>query len=183
MPKLLIAYGTMEGQTAKIANRIAEVAREKGYLVDVVDAKNRNGSGVTTDVTAIIVGASLHAGHYENYLVNWVKAYRADLERLPSAFFSVSLTSSVPGPETQAQVERCIGQFTRDSSWQPRTVAFFGGALAYSQYNFVKRLIMRWIAQRAGGPTDTSHDYDLTDWAAVSRFAEDFLAARRVRTS
>lgn len=181
MAKLLIAYGTMEGQTAKISKRIAEVARERGYLVEVVDARNRNASFVTGDVTAIVVGASLHAGHYEDYLVEWVKAYRADLERLPSVFFSVSLTSAVPGPESQAQVERCIDQFEYETGWKPRTIARFGGALAYSQYGFFKRLIMRWIAQRAGGPTDTSRDYDLTDWNAVRRFAEDFLAALSVR--
>ncbi|HUX86491.1 MAG TPA: flavodoxin domain-containing protein [Chloroflexota bacterium] len=182
MQKLLVAYGTMEGQTAKIANRVAEVAREMGYLVDVVNAKNRNASLVTTDVTAIVVGASLHTGHYEGYLMGWVKANRADLERLPSAFFSVSLTSSVPGPESQAQVQRCIDQFVYETGWKPRTVALFGGALAYSQYNFFKKLIMRWIAQRAGGPTDTSHDYDLTDWPAVRRFIEDFLSAQAIRS-
>jgi menaquinone-dependent protoporphyrinogen oxidase len=36
------------------------------------------------------------------------------------------------------------------------------------------RLVMRYIAKRAGGPTDTSRDYDFTDWNALARFAGEF---------
>jgi menaquinone-dependent protoporphyrinogen oxidase len=30
---------------------------------------------------------------------------------------------------------------------------------------------MRYIAWREGGPTDTSRDYEFTDWNAVRQFA------------
>ena len=35
----------------------------------------------------------------------------------------------------------------------------------------MKRLVMRVIAKRAGGDTDTSRDYVYTDWEALERFA------------
>ena len=44
------------------------------------------------------------------------------------------------------------------------------GALAYSQYNFLVKLVMKGIARRAGAPTDTSRDYEFTDWPAVDAF-------------
>jgi len=33
---------------------------------------------------------------------------------------------------------------------------------------------MKQIARKAGGDTDTSRDYEYTDWAALRGFAEDF---------
>jgi len=30
------------------------------------------------------------------------------------------------------------------------------------------------ITRRNGGPTDTSRDYDFTDWSAVTQFARQF---------
>ena len=36
--------------------------------------------------------------------------------------------------------------------------------------------MMRLIVGAAGGETDTSSDYEYTDWAAVERFAVQFQA-------
>jgi menaquinone-dependent protoporphyrinogen oxidase len=33
---------------------------------------------------------------------------------------------------------------------------------------------MRRISRKEGGDTDTSRDYEYTDWAAVDRFAAEF---------
>ena len=53
----------------------------------------------------------------------------------------------------------------------------FGGALLYTHYGFIKRLIMKKIAGDKGSlDTDTSRDYVYTEWDGVKRFAEDFLA-------
>ena len=45
------------------------------------------------------------------------------------------------------------------------------GALLYQEYGLLKRLVMRMIAKRAGGDTDTSRDHVYTDWEALERFA------------
>jgi menaquinone-dependent protoporphyrinogen oxidase len=48
------------------------------------------------------------------------------------------------------------------------------GALKYTQYDFFKRLIMKMIAKREGQTTDTSKDYEYTDWNAVKKFTLEF---------
>jgi len=45
--------------------------------------------------------------------------------------------------------------------------------LTYCKYNFFIKLMMKTIARKAGGPTDTSRDYEFTDWATVDRFVLD----------
>jgi menaquinone-dependent protoporphyrinogen oxidase len=60
----------------------------------------------------------------------------------------------------------------------------FAGKLAYTQYGVLTRWLMRRIAAREGGPTDTSRDHDLTDWVAVRDFALAVAAdARRLERS
>jgi menaquinone-dependent protoporphyrinogen oxidase len=53
------------------------------------------------------------------------------------------------------------------------------GALTYSKYNFFIKLIMKTMARRAGGPTDTSRDYEFTDWAALDRFVLERVGTAR----
>lgn len=49
------------------------------------------------------------------------------------------------------------------------------GTLRYTRYGFFKRFLMKQINKREGGDTDTSRDYEYTDWDAVTAFANEFL--------
>jgi menaquinone-dependent protoporphyrinogen oxidase len=42
---------------------------------------------------------------------------------------------------------------------------------------------MRRIASRKGLDTDTSRDYDYTDWDAVDRFARDFVTKQLAQSA
>ena len=52
-----------------------------------------------------------------------------------------------------------------------------------SRYNLPLRWVMKRISRKKGLPTDTSRDYDNTDWAAVERFARDIAALCRPSTA
>ena len=58
MSRVLIPYGTTEGQTAKIAEVIADVLREKGHEADPLDIKSLSDT-VPDGYDASIVGASV----------------------------------------------------------------------------------------------------------------------------
>jgi len=49
------------------------------------------------------------------------------------------------------------------------------GALKYTQYDFFTRLLMKRIAKKEGRTTDTSRDYEYTDWNAVRQFVKEFV--------
>jgi hypothetical protein len=55
--------------------------------------------------------------------------------------------------------------------------------LLYTRYGFFVRLVMRLISKMAGGDTDTSRDYEYTDWNAVAEFARRFSSALAERQS
>ena len=174
MSRILIAYGTSEGQTARIAERIAAVIREQGHDAVALDLKRATPDPAEYD--AVIVGASVHRGRHQTQVGEYVRETRDALERLPTAFFSVSLAICEPTVAGRKEAEGYTEEFFRLTRWHPGKVAHFAGALLYTRYGFFTRWIMRRIARGKGSPDlDTSRDYEYTDWDGVTRFAEEFL--------
>ena len=172
MTKILIGYGTTEGQTARIAEYIADVIRGQGNEAQVLDLKRSK--DVPLDRTdAVVIGGSIHMGKHEESVGDFVRKNRGALERLPSAFFSVSLAAHGDMENARAYVEN----FEQQTGWRPTQVGYFGGALLYRQYGLIKRLMMKKIVRDKPGnlSLDTSRDHEYTEWDDVRRFAEDFL--------
>jgi menaquinone-dependent protoporphyrinogen oxidase len=46
------------------------------------------------------------------------------------------------------------------------------GALMYSKYPLPVKWLMKGIARKAGEDTDTSRDYEYTDWEQVRQYAQ-----------
>jgi len=176
---VLIAYGSSEGQTARIAEYIAGVIQGHGVDSQALNIKGSHEDPAPDRNDAVIVGASIHMGKHERYVRDFVRKNRDVLERLPSAFFSVSLAAYDDRDEAQGYIER----FVQETDWHPAMVGLFGGALLYTQYGFVKRRLMKKIARNKGTlDTDTSHDYVYTDWESVEHFAEEFLSSAELHT-
>lgn len=171
MKKIFLTYGTTEGQTAKIADFIADVLRAHGHDVTMIDVKD-TADTIPDGYDAVIVGASIHMAKHDKHVVDFVGKNQDALARMPSAFFSVSLAAH--GDTTEA--EGYVDQFEQETGWQPDKVALFGGALLYTQYGFIKRHMMKKIAGDKPGNlgTDLSRDYVYTEWDGVKRFAEHF---------
>jgi menaquinone-dependent protoporphyrinogen oxidase len=172
MTRIYIAYATTEGQTAEIAEYIADVIRGHGHDVDAVDIKH-SGDSVPPGYGGVIVGASIHLGKHDKHASDYVRRNRAVLEQVPSALFSVSLAAH----DDIQEAEGYVAKFENETGWRPDRIALFGGALRYTQYGFLKRRLMKKIAGDKPGDlgTDTSRDYVYTEWDGVKRFAEDFL--------
>ena len=175
MARLLIAYGTTEGYTRKVADHIADVARQAGHVIEVWDSTSATEAMMEGGYDAVIIGASVHQDHHQASIVDYVKANRNTLQRVPSAFFSVSLHAALPDEEHQAETRRYVSEFIEETGWTPDRTWAVAGALLYTQYDFFKRLVMKFIAKREGQDTDTSKDHEYTDWPALTRSVEGFL--------
>lgn len=172
----LVIYGTSEGQTAKVADRIVEILDERGH-----DATTMNAEGTPPDVAigdfdAVLVGASIHMGNHQSAIREVVSTNRDALAARPTAFFQLSISSAVADETRRAEAAGYVDAFLEETDWHPDRIGLFGGALRYSKYGFLKRLMMKRIAKDATGDTDTSRDYEYTDWHEVEAFAADFAA-------
>jgi menaquinone-dependent protoporphyrinogen oxidase len=178
MPRILLLYATTEGQTALIAERIAHTLREKGHNVEMLPADTNQPDLNPAAYDGVMVGASIHYGHHPAYLHKLICRHREVLATRPCAFFSVSLSAGGPRPKPAA-AQRYLDKFMRKTGWHPQVTISFAGALKYSVYGPIKRRVMIVFMTLGGGETDTSRDYEYTDWAAVERFAGAF--AQRVK--
>jgi len=181
MSKVLIVYATSEGQTANIAHEIAGALRARGHDLLVRRVADLPAAEPLERYDAIAVGSSIHAGNHDPSVVNWVKAHRDALEAGHGAFFSVSLSAASDQPEEQEGLRQCLDRFFEETAWKPELVACFAGALRFSRYGLIKRMLMRDIAKKHGENPKPGHDYEYTDWDSVQRFAEDIL--HRIPTS
>lgn len=180
MSRVLVLYGTTDGHTRAVAEAIGRSLRLGSASVDVVNARTADPSPHVYD--AVIVAASIHAGGYQAAVVKWVRRHARDLAATPTAFVSVCLgILQRSDPKVMNDLNAMVRRFTVKTGWQPDSVKFVAGALPYTQYNFVKRWMMKRIVAKAGGDTDTSRDYMYTDWADLAAFADDFR--RRLATA
>jgi menaquinone-dependent protoporphyrinogen oxidase len=172
MTNFLVLYGSTDGHTAKIAQSIGGTLRTLGQEVDIVEA------GTTTvhpgRYGAVIVAASVHGGGYQRSVRSWVRAHAEVLAERPTAFVSVCLGVLQKNASVQREVQASIDRFVKDTQWTPTATKIVAGALLYTRYNWIKRLVMRRIVQKAGGDTNITRDYEYTDWDDLRAFAERF---------
>ena len=172
MSRILVLYGTTEGHTRKVANAIGDTLRTGGLDVDVVHVDDTEPDPAR--YAGVIVAASVHSGHYQKPIVSWIRAHAADLNRIPSAFVSVCLAVLSKNEAGRKEADAIPQRLLAATGWHPSQIKIVAGALLYTRYNFFIRWVMKRIVAVAGGDTDTSRDYEYTDWADVRLFAEDF---------
>jgi menaquinone-dependent protoporphyrinogen oxidase len=174
MSKILVVYGTSEGHAARVADRIAEVLRDRGHDILVLDVRNADDS-VLAAYDAAVVGASIHMGKHDKRVVEYIRKNRDTLVGMPAAFFSVSLAAV----DDTAEAQKYVRELEHETGWKPEAVSLVAGALPYTHYGFIKRRMMRRIvaSKSAELSTDTTRDHVYTDWSEVAHFATGYAQA------
>lgn len=177
-----VFYATREGQSQRVAEFIAGRIRASHSDVDIFNVKDVRPPIDWRAYGTVFVVASVHAGHHEREIVRFARTHRLELARLNASFLSLTLSQAgaedpaappIKREESAADAQRMVDAFVEDTGWRPAYALPVAGALAYSKYGFFIKLIMKRIARKAGAPTDTSRDYEFTDWAAIDRFVSD----------
>lgn len=183
MKSVAVFYATREGQTQKIAERVAARLGKQGFSTEIRNVLDDAELDELSSYAAAILAASVHMGRHEREMVKFVRHHLAELQRLPiTAFLSITLSEAGVerqdcGAEQRAEFEAGVTQvldtFFTETGWHPRHVKAVAGALVYTKYNPVVRFVMKQIAKRAGADTDTSRNYEYTDWVALEAFLDE----------
>jgi menaquinone-dependent protoporphyrinogen oxidase len=171
--RVLVLFASHHGQTHAIAVRIAELLRARGQRVHLRDIADEQPDPAHFD--AVVVGAPVQLSKHDRRIGAWLARHARILARLPGAFFSVSMSAASTRPEVLAELDGIVTRFLAEAGWHPAHVVKLAGALHYTRYNWLVRQVMRLISGSQGRPTDTSRDYEFTDWAQVDRFVHDVL--------
>ena len=93
MTKILIAYATMTGSTAEVAQVIAEEINKSGLQAEVLpmnQVKNLD------DYAGVVVGAPMIMGWHRSAL-GFLKKHRRALQRIPLAVFVTAMSLTRTG--------------------------------------------------------------------------------------
>jgi len=172
MSRILIAYASSYGQTRKIAEAIASELRHGGHVVELADTLAGPPPPVQ-DYDAVVLGSRVQLGRHARPILAYIAANRAELDQVPSYFFSVSMSAA---ERHTLDPDGYLEKLFATSHWRPREAIAIAGGLPYRRYGFILRAIMKSISRRGGHTTDTSHDHEYTDWAQVQRFAAGIAA-------
>jgi menaquinone-dependent protoporphyrinogen oxidase len=173
--RILICYGTTEGQTRKIAEFMGDIVTKHGHDAAVFDSTAVSEIEPSRCKAAILAG-SIHLGRYQTSLVHHIKSWHGELNAMPSAFISVSLSAASDDPHELAEVDEIAQKMCHETGWTPTKILHAAGAFRFTQYDFFKRWAMRLIAYQKNEQVDVHADKEYTDWAALRAFVETFLA-------
>ena len=179
-----VFFATTEGQTRRIARRLASVLHDLGLDSCAIDVAGPDAADIDwTRVRGAFVGASLHGGKHQRAATRFVRKHAADLNDIPSAFYSVSLSAASKNAQEVEAAESLAKNFAAACGWTPARIASVAGRLAYREYGFFIRMVMKRIARKEGAPTDTSRDYELTNWEDVDKLARDMARMVHARAA
>jgi menaquinone-dependent protoporphyrinogen oxidase len=171
----LVVYASSEGHTKKIAERIGSWVTKSGGQARLINSASFDLEVDFSAFSLFVLAGSLHQGKHQGCLADFARRHRHELNSKPSIFLSVSLSAVGNDEKRLADCRKCIETFIAETGFHPMESMPVAGALLYSQYDFITKQFMRMISMKEGGDTDTSRDYEYTDWEALRHFIKGFL--------
>ena len=171
--KILIVYGTTEGQTRKVARYAFDWLAGEGHAAELIGAEDAAGLDPSGFSAAILAG-SVHAGRYQAALGDYASEAADALRGIPTLFISVSLTAAGEDEEDWKGLRDCVARFCEQTGWTPDRVEHVAGAFRFSEYDFFKSWAMRWIAAEKDESVTPGKDKEYTDWQALAGALKDW---------
>jgi menaquinone-dependent protoporphyrinogen oxidase len=136
--RILVAYATRAGSTAEVAEAIAKALRANGAAVDVCPVKQVHH---LSPYRAVVLGSAIRMGRWLPEALAFLKAHRAELSRLPVAYFVTCLTLTSNTVENRATVDAYLDPVR--AILRPVSVGLFAGALDLNKLSFLNRLMLK----------------------------------------
>jgi menaquinone-dependent protoporphyrinogen oxidase len=163
MKKVLVAYTSKAGSTSEVAKAIGEVLSKSGADVTVEQIKN------VKDISAyqaVIVGSLIRMGSWVPEAKNFVEKNKAILEKVPTAFFTTSLTLKDDTDEARAKVAGYVEPVVQIV--KPVENGLFGGKMDTSKLSFLDKMIIEKMIKETNG--------DYRKWDEINAWAEKLPA-------
>ena len=171
--RILVVYGTTEGQTRKIGESLAARLNEQGHQSVLRNSSNwQNDFGIET-FDRVIVAGSVHAQKHQRQLEIFVMTNREKLQAVPTLFLSVSLSAAAEYGMGEAQAY--IAAFLDYTDWQPTQTLPVAGALRYEEYDYFTEQIVQHVV--LDGKEQEAGDREYTDWDALFSAVDAFVSS------
>lgn len=165
---VLVAYATLSGSTAEVAEAVAATIRECGLTVDVKSIRDVES---LEPYAAVVVGAPLYMYRWIRSARRFISKNRAGLSKRPCAIFALGPFHDVKKEwlEVRAQLDKEISRFP----WlSPISVIVFGGKYDPKKLTFPFNLIMPLMRFPAS---------DIRNWNEIRVWARNLASEFKAR--
>jgi menaquinone-dependent protoporphyrinogen oxidase len=170
---MVLCYATRDGQSRRVAERIAARLGERGIHVPPHDLAVAFPAPASLAAARLVVlVAAVRYGRHLAAADRFLGTYRTLLAQPALVLISVNLTARKPGKDT-AEGNRYLQKSIARHRLKPTLATAVAGRLDYPRYGWLDRQIIRLIMRMTGGPTDPRSTVEFTAWDAV-----DTIAAR-----
>ena len=151
--RVLVACATRCGSTGEIAQTILRDLKSRGFAGDVIEAGK-----VTTlaGYDAVVAGSAVRFGKWLPEAVEFVRRHQAELNRMPTAFFSVHMQNT--GADDASKKARLAYIDPVRALVKPGTEVFFAGKMDTSRLGLLERTMSKVMKAR---------EADQRDWNAI----------------
>ncbi len=166
-----IFYATRDGQSRKIAHRIAAGAALRGSETRPQDlAASQPPQSRLEGAGLVVLVAAIRYGKILPEALDFLAAYEKLQNRPKLVFLVINLTSRKPGketPEGSVYLRKAIAKY----KLAPVFARAIPGVLDYKRYTWRDRQLIRFIMFLTGGPTDPTTCIEYTPWDVVDDIA------------
>jgi menaquinone-dependent protoporphyrinogen oxidase len=157
--KILVAYGSVSGSTAEVAQAIAEEMGQAGTQVDISPVEEvKDISGYD----AVVVGTAVRMFHILPKTRRFLRRHRKGLKNVPVAYFLVCLTMGEETPENIQKATDFAKPMIKTKS--PVSLGLFGGCVNHEKMTDIFGKSMKAVPEQ-----------DHRDWQKIRAWAMEIL--------
>ena len=181
MIKALIVYGTRYGATTSTSEEIAEVIRQEGFDVRVVNIKEDKVKDIT-EYELVIVGSGIKIGKWTKEPEKFLQKFQNELAKKKVAIF-VCCGSAEPLDEKEDKsksIENARTKYLEEKAakynLQPVALGLFGGVYNFNKMSWFFRKTMSAAKpklEEAGFKETKPGVYDTRDLNAIRSWAKE----------
>jgi menaquinone-dependent protoporphyrinogen oxidase len=158
--KLLVAYGTMSGSTADVAQAIGDEIKKGNIEVDIKPVEEIIS---IQDYDGVIVGSAVRMFNLLGKTKRFLRRHKKALQKVPVAYFLVCLTMNEETPENIEQAKKFAKPMF--STKEPVSLGLFGGCIDHEKLNDFFARPMKKIPEQ-----------DHRDWDKIRAWANELLS-------
>ena len=170
---VMIAFSSIEGQTAKIAQFIESEIKATGQEV-VVERVTDDGTPLSlVGHDTVILAASVHERRHPKAFEVLLAGQRDELAKKTTLLISVSLKAAFE--EGREEAQDYLDEMKMRTGFTPSAEALVAGAVRSSSYDYFQSQVVRHVVLRGQDYDPAEGEHEFTDWRHLSSLIRDFL--------
>ncbi len=170
---ILVVFGSIEGQSEKIADFIANLATKTGQQVEIFDTADLVAEVDWGNFETVALVASVHERRHPKAFEVFLSSHKRELSERKVLLISVSLR--VAFEEGQEEAQDYLDEMKLRTGINPDRELLVAGAIRSRSYDYFATQILSHVVLRGHDFDPTEREHEFTDWSKLDADVRAFL--------